>query len=263
MKVIILLTVLLFPLTARGEWPQNYWELPPAQQINVLIVEGGGEYELDKIGKTAALPILHTLLSNYAITDEKKTETVILMLQYFHDEASIDPLMQALKKNAKLEKDVVESISIINWRNNSEKAYLAMMKLLTMPRYMYDEPEFVEQTIMTDLVKSADKSKIPYLIIFLRDKNFPWRSEVIEKLREIGDPPIVIPVIAEVLSDLDPGLRNRAADALGKIGSSLAISPLKNYVKIEKDLHVKLNMAAQLVILGEFCNYSANKSEPI
>ncbi len=252
--LMVLCVVLVLPVIAMTAFPPNYWELPPEQQIEILFSEGWGEYELNKIGKDAALPALHSLLAKYVTTDEKKAETIINMLLEFHDESSIDPLMQAWEKNKKLEKEIVETLSWIYEKNNrSEKAYKAMINLMKAPRYDYGDEYFgVDDRLFDNLVRNADKSKVPYLISFLKDSNFPQPWIVIEKLGEIGDPPVVVPVIAEFLKHPLPDRRITASETLGDIGSNLAIPYLKDAVKTEKEVRAKLNMAAQLVKLGEF-----------
>lgn len=257
-SMLVLIILITLTSTVYGFRPPNYYELSPQEKIEVLIETGYSDYDLDKIGKTTALPILHSLISKYATTDEKKAGTIVRMLRYFHDESSIDPLMQAWEKNKKLEKEIIDAVGSIYYENNhSDKAYQAMIKLIKADRYDYGD-EFLEGSLLNkrlfdNLVYEADKSKVPYLIEFLKDEYMPGMPlEIIKKLGDIGDPEVVVSVIAEILKHEFSERRRVAAETLGKIGSSLAITPLKDAVKVEKEMGVKMDMAAQLVKLGEF-----------
>ncbi len=254
MKIIMTVIVLsLFASAASGDWPPNYYNLTPEQQLEVLMSEGYTRYDLDEIGKATSLPILHSLLSKYTTTDENKAGIIVRMLRQFHDESSIDPLMQTWEKKQRLEKDIIETIGLIYEKNNnSDKAYQAMIRLIKAPRYDYGEEFGLHEMLFDSLVDESDKSKVPYLIGFLKDTDMPMQLEIIKKLGDIGDPEVTVPVIAGILKHEYSERRRVAAETLGKIGSSLATNPLKEAVKVEGDIRVKMDMAAQLVKLGEF-----------
>ncbi len=245
-----------YPCFVWSDFPSNYYDLSPTEKIEVLLAEGFSGFQLDDIGKSTALPIIHTLLEKN-IADYDKAQGLIFMIRYFHDEASIDLLMRAWEQNKKLEEDIIDTIgSIYGTNNNSDKAYQAMIKLMKAPRYDYGDEfltaSLLHEELFNNLVRYADKSKVPYLIGFLKDEEFsrPW--DIIRKLGEIGDPEVVVPVIAELLKHEHSERRRVAAETLGKTGSSLAINPLKDAIKVEKERGVKMDMATQLVKLGEF-----------
>lgn len=236
--------------------PENIWQLPLEQQLDVLAVdlsEKTGEdravgiewieRSLEDDPKTDILAGLYKVLANYN-SDTTKAYAVLALIDRYPDVSSVDPLMAAWKKNAALEEDIAYKISRIYDVTKNEAAYSAMITLYKQGL----ESKF----LFKDLVEYAKADKVQSLLTFYRDPAFEGKREILRKLAEISTPSIVVPLAIEALQDQSIAIRQTASTVLGDLGDKSAIPALKQVQKLEKDIFLKLNMSEQLVRLGEF-----------
>ncbi|MBI5653945.1 MAG: HEAT repeat domain-containing protein [Chloroflexi bacterium] len=175
--------------------------------------------------------------------DATVRKSAVEALGEIRDEASLDPLINALKDSNKyIRKAAAEALGKIGDARAVEPLIVALKnsERLVLP-------------YASEALSKIGALAVEPLIAALKDSDDVLRQYAVDALAKIGDVRAVESLIA-TLRDDNMKVRKHAAEALGKIGDVRAIEPLKTVLK---DKHVRKHALDALGKLG----WQPDKSE--